>query len=239
MVKSNTMCLVNLFLNLLSENDTISSGLQTTTRASSVFSLVPPKNTAALVLWLRGCKGLCRSNLLSCSRPRDKGKDFINPGLLWIRIGDGLFLSVERWLWQELWPCPITEQRWFSPPRVSRGFLGGGWVRGCSWWLQLLPHVELAQGSTRWGVLHRPSLRLVASGDTSLLLLDSLGAVRASPQLWLSTPWPCSISVPSSSGFLCPELPCKSRNTQVLLGEENSVFALHLAFCLGFFRALH
>lgn len=50
MVKSNTMCLVNLFLNLLSENDTISSGLQTTTRASSVFSLVPPKNTAALVL---------------------------------------------------------------------------------------------------------------------------------------------------------------------------------------------
>lgn len=82
MVKSNTMCLVNLFLNLLSEDDAISSGLQTTTKASSVFSLVPPENTAALVLRLRGCKGLCRSNLLSCSQPRGKGKGFINPGLL-------------------------------------------------------------------------------------------------------------------------------------------------------------
>lgn len=47
-VKSNTMCLVNLFLNLLSEDGTISSGLQTTTEASLIFSLVSPKNTAAL-----------------------------------------------------------------------------------------------------------------------------------------------------------------------------------------------
>lgn len=44
------MCLVNLFLNLLSEDDTISSGLQTTTKA-----------------WLDLQPGVCQKYSSSCA----------------------------------------------------------------------------------------------------------------------------------------------------------------------------
>lgn len=151
-----------------------------------------------------------------------------------------LFINAERWLWQGLWPCPVTEQGWFSPPWVSQ-VPGVGWVRGCSWWLQLWA----AQG---WGVLCHPSIRLVAS--------ESLESPDWSPccswthwvlsehhlcRDFLSHSPPPSLcsQVASCAEQISPELPWKSENTQVLLGEENSIFAFHLVFCLGFFRALH
>jgi len=52
-VKSNTMHFANPFLNLLSEDNAISSVLQTTGRGilqQSGFSLMPPINTAAATL---------------------------------------------------------------------------------------------------------------------------------------------------------------------------------------------
>lgn len=44
------MHITNLFLSLLSEDNAISSGVQTTDLGQSDFSLMPPINTAAVVL---------------------------------------------------------------------------------------------------------------------------------------------------------------------------------------------